>query len=65
MTNKNFSPDQPQFWAFSYDEMALYDLPGQINYVLQQTGKSQLSYMGHSEGTTQGSHYYTVLSVLN
>ena len=33
--------------------MAAIDLPTHINYVLQQTGKSELSYVGHSEGTIQ------------
>jgi len=53
MTNKYFTPDQAGFWNFSLDEMAKYDLPSQINYVLQTTGASQLTYIGHSEGTIQ------------
>jgi len=33
--------------------MALIDLPAQVNFVLEQTGAPQLTYIGHSEGTIQ------------
>jgi len=41
-----------EFWQFSWDEMAKYDLPTELNYVLEQTGVSKLYYVGHSMGTT-------------
>jgi pimeloyl-ACP methyl ester carboxylesterase len=31
----------------------MYDVPAQINFVLKKTGKEKLSYIGHSQGTTQ------------
>lgn len=34
----------------SFDEMGYYDLPAEIDYVLQQTKHTQLYYMGHSMG---------------
>ncbi|PSC70369.1 lysosomal acid lipase cholesteryl ester hydrolase [Micractinium conductrix] len=46
-------PGQPAFWDFSWDDMAAYDMPAVVNYVLKQTGASQLAYVGHSQGTTQ------------
>uniref|UniRef100_A0A8C5PFH0 Partial AB-hydrolase lipase domain-containing protein n=2 Tax=Leptobrachium leishanense TaxID=445787 RepID=A0A8C5PFH0_9ANUR len=52
--HKTLSPDQEEFWAFSYDEMAKQDLPAVINFILQKTGQEQLYYVGHSQGTLIG-----------
>uniref|UniRef100_A0A8C5WHY9 Lipase n=1 Tax=Leptobrachium leishanense TaxID=445787 RepID=A0A8C5WHY9_9ANUR len=52
--HKTLSPDQEEFWAFSYDEMAQQDLPAVINFILQKTGQEQLYYVGHSQGTLIG-----------
>ncbi|NXC33060.1 LIPK Lipase, partial [Campylorhamphus procurvoides] len=48
------SPKQDEFWAFSFDEMAKYDLPAVLNFIEQKTGQRQLYYIGHSQGTTIG-----------
>ncbi|OWK53540.1 Lysosomal acid lipase/cholesteryl ester hydrolase [Lonchura striata] len=45
---------QDEFWAFSFDEMARYDLPAMISFIEQKTGQKQLYYIGHSQGTTIG-----------
>nr|XP_020829282.1 gastric triacylglycerol lipase-like [Phascolarctos cinereus] len=50
--NVYFSPDSSEFWAFSFDEMAKYDLPATINFILEMTGHEQLYYVGHSQGST-------------
>ena len=47
------STDSAAFWNFTWDEMALVDLPTHINYVLAQTGAAKVSYIGHSQGTIQ------------
>uniref|UniRef100_A0A8C6SK50 Lipase, gastric n=1 Tax=Neogobius melanostomus TaxID=47308 RepID=A0A8C6SK50_9GOBI len=52
--HRHLTPDQEEFWAFSHDEMALKDLPAVIDYVLNTTQQQQLSYIGHSQGTTIG-----------
>ncbi|XP_068113603.1 lysosomal acid lipase/cholesteryl ester hydrolase-like isoform X2 [Hyperolius riggenbachi] len=52
--HKSLSADDEEFWAFSYDEMAKLDLPAVINFILQKTGQEQISYIGHSQGTTIG-----------
>lgn len=38
----------------SFHEMAMYDLPASINYILQRTGQEQLYYVAYSQGTTTG-----------
>ncbi|XP_070802280.1 lipase member K-like [Pituophis catenifer annectens] len=48
----SLSPLFERFWKFSYDQMAKYDLPASIDFVLQKTGQQQLYYIGHSQGTT-------------
>ncbi|XDB65102.1 hypothetical protein ABFV05_018718 [Capra hircus] len=37
-----------------FDEMAEYDLPSTIDFILRRTGQEKLHYVGHSQGTTIG-----------
>jgi len=48
-----YNVNSKEFWDFSWDEMAAFDLPAQIGYVLNSTNRTSLSYVGHSEGTIQ------------
>jgi len=41
------------FFDYSFYEMGKYDLPAQIDYVLSTTGVKTLSYIAHSQGTSQ------------
>ncbi|XP_072279372.1 lysosomal acid lipase/cholesteryl ester hydrolase-like isoform X2 [Pyxicephalus adspersus] len=50
--HKTLSPDEEEFWAFSFDEMAKFDLPAVVDFILQKTGQEQIHYIGHSQGTT-------------
>ncbi|XP_021094803.1 lipase member K [Heterocephalus glaber] len=50
----NLSPKSSEFWAFSLDEMAKYDLPATIDLIIEKTGQEQLCYVGHSQGATIG-----------
>ncbi|XP_066143555.1 uncharacterized protein [Euwallacea fornicatus] len=38
------------FWRFSYHEIGVYDLAGNIDYILNLTGQSKVSIIGHSAG---------------
>lgn len=50
----SLDPDKDKaFWDFSWYEMGKYDLPAVITKILEVTGASKLSYIGHSQGTTQ------------
>ncbi|NXF95836.1 LIPM Lipase, partial [Eubucco bourcierii] len=50
--HRRFSEDQVEFWDFSFHEMAMYDLPAMINFVLHKTGQKQIYYIGYSQGCT-------------
>uniref|UniRef100_A0A4X2MEE3 AB hydrolase-1 domain-containing protein n=1 Tax=Vombatus ursinus TaxID=29139 RepID=A0A4X2MEE3_VOMUR len=48
----HYSPESPEFWAFSFDEMAKYDLVATLNFIMKKTNQEKLYYVGHSQGTT-------------
>jgi pimeloyl-ACP methyl ester carboxylesterase len=45
-----YNKNEEIFWNFSFDEIALYDLPAMVNYILDKTNQSKLFYVGHSQG---------------
>lgn len=47
----NMTEKDKDFWRFSYDEMAQYDLPAMVDFMRTKTGNDQIYYMGHSQGT--------------
>ncbi|XP_072141346.1 gastric triacylglycerol lipase-like [Dermacentor andersoni] len=48
----NISADSDvRFWNFSFQEMIEYDVPATIDYILRETGKPRVGYVGHSQGT--------------
>ncbi|KAF1662663.1 Lipase member M, partial [Aptenodytes patagonicus] len=40
----NLSVDQEEFWDFSFHEMAVYDLPAMVGFILRQTRQEKLFY---------------------
>jgi len=52
--HQSLDPNDPhdEFWQFSWDEMAKYDLPTQLNFVINHTDSQKIYYIGHSMGTT-------------
>lgn len=54
----SMSSDETAFWDFSWHEMALYDIPAEIDFVYgmreleQNDTRRNLLYIGHSMGTT-------------
>ncbi|QDZ26026.1 lipase [Chloropicon primus] len=50
--NTHYDPDSTEFWDYSWDDQAKYDLPAVYKYVLGVTGSEDLAYVGHSQGTT-------------
>ncbi|XP_053164949.1 putative lysosomal acid lipase/cholesteryl ester hydrolase [Hemicordylus capensis] len=57
--------NQDEFWDFSFHEIAMYDLPAMINFILKKTGQKQLYYVGHSQGTTVGFIAFSVMPELS
>ena len=47
-----YKPSDKEFWSFTWDEMAKYDLPALLNYTIEHSGKEKIYYVGHSMGTT-------------
>lgn len=43
--------DSDEFWKFSWDQMASFDLPAVMEYIKLKTKQEQLYYVGHSQGT--------------
>ncbi|KAJ1962762.1 cholesterol esterase [Dispira parvispora] len=44
---------QTEFWDFSIDELAMFDIPDTVDYILAATGAPSLAYIGFSQGTAQ------------
>lgn len=45
--------DYDRFYDFSFQEFAMYDQPALWDYVTSITGEQKISYIGHSQGTSQ------------
>lgn len=41
-----------QYWSFSLHQIGIYDLSASIDYILNETKRKQLHYVGYSQGTT-------------
>ncbi|KAG0708578.1 Alpha/Beta hydrolase protein [Suillus ampliporus] len=46
-------PNSSKFWNYSLDDFAWHDIPDSIQYILDITKSSSLSYVGFSQGTAQ------------
>ncbi|XP_033217101.1 lipase 3-like [Belonocnema kinseyi] len=57
--HKKWNVKDREFWDFSFHEIALYDVPAMIDYILEKTKQSSLHYIGYSQGTTS---FYAMVS---
>ena len=57
--HKEINASSKNYFQYSFPELAEYDLPAMIDYVLEETFQSKLTYIGHSDGNTQ---MFTALS---
>ena len=52
--HKYLDPDvDEEYWNFSFHELGMYDTPAVFNFILKYTDMDNLTYFGHSQGTTQ------------
>jgi lysosomal acid lipase/cholesteryl ester hydrolase len=49
-SNAALSPLKRDYWEFSFDELARFDLTAGFRYISAKTGM-KINYVGHSQGT--------------
>lgn len=47
------NPDEKAYWDFYQEDMGRKDVPTFVDFILEKTSLETISYVGHSEGTTQ------------
>lgn len=52
-THKTFKNTSKEYWNFSFQEMAEFDVPAFYKKVLSVSGTNQITLIGHSQGATQ------------
>ncbi|EPY49914.1 triglyceride lipase-cholesterol esterase [Schizosaccharomyces cryophilus OY26] len=60
-----FDSTDVDFWNFSIDDFAHYDIPDTIDYILKTSEQKQLTYIGFSQGTAQAFAALSVQPLLN
>lgn len=50
--NTKYDYNDPDYWSWSLDDIALFDLPATIDYMRKITGRKHIAYIGHSQATT-------------
>ncbi|KAH7965819.1 hypothetical protein HPB49_011355 [Dermacentor silvarum] len=57
--HKNLDVKSKKFWNFSFHEHAIFDVPAQVDYILKETKRKDLLYIGMSQGTLT---FFTMLA---
>ncbi|KAI8339549.1 Alpha/Beta hydrolase protein [Chlamydoabsidia padenii] len=64
-THLKLDANNINFWNFSLNELAMYDLPDTVDYILETTGQKDLTYIGFSQGTALGFSSLSINKDLN
>ncbi|KAL3192646.1 hypothetical protein MRX96_058867 [Rhipicephalus microplus] len=57
--HKELEVKSKKFWNFSFHEHAIFDVPANIDYILRETKRKDLLYIGMSQGTLT---FFTMLA---
>ena len=49
-----YTPHDAEFWDFTFNELAVFDIPACLNYMMKVGNRTELHYIGHSQGTMVG-----------
>ena len=49
-----YKPTEDRFWDYSLDELALFDVPSCVDFILDLTKAERLTFIGFSQGSAQG-----------
>jgi pimeloyl-ACP methyl ester carboxylesterase len=52
MRHVQYTPADSQFWDWTWDELARFDLPAVTAKILEVTNSTSIGYVGHSQGCT-------------
>jgi len=52
-TEYDHNKNEKKYWAFDWEQMGKYDIPAVIEHIVDNTSNDTISYIGHSQGTTQ------------
>lgn len=55
-SHTSLNPNKNKFWYTDWEDMGLYDQPAIMDYITYRTGNEKMTYVGHSQGTTQMFH---------
>ncbi|GMT16549.1 hypothetical protein PFISCL1PPCAC_7846, partial [Pristionchus fissidentatus] len=47
--HSQWSKKEPRFWDFTWEDLAAHEVPSIIDYILKETGRKQLIYVGNSQ----------------
>jgi lysosomal acid lipase/cholesteryl ester hydrolase len=63
--NIRLDPNSKEFWNYSIDDFAWHDIPDSIEYILDTTRSTTLSYIGFSQGSAQAFAALSIRPQLN
>ncbi len=51
LRHTSLKKENPAFWAWTFEQIGVEDIPSVVQYVKGNTSTSKVHYVGHSQGT--------------